>query len=106
VRYIAYSRSEYPLIKYIRAYIRETKRSSNITPIQYSNYEKKPHARNFEEKKMEMKTALLTNENPDLKKERQSCSFNKEELTNLIDGGPNQTNDRRQLGIMLSYLLM
>ena len=53
-----------------------------------------------------MKTALLTKENPDLKKERQSCSFNKEELTNLIDGGPNQTNDRRQLGIMLSYLLM
>ena len=37
-------------------------------------------------------------ENPDLKKERQNCPFNKEEITNLCDGGVEKTEERRQLG--------
>lgn len=39
-----------------------------------------------------------TYENPDLKKERQNCSFDKEEITNLLDGGREKTIERRQLG--------
>lgn len=39
-----------------------------------------------------------TYENPDLKRERQNCPFNKEEITNLIDGGPAKTKERRELG--------
>lgn len=37
-------------------------------------------------------------ENPDFKKERQYCSFNKEEVTNLIDGDQEQTKNRREFG--------
>ena len=37
-------------------------------------------------------------ENPDLRRERQSCHFNKEEITNLIDGGVEKTKERRELG--------
>ncbi len=39
-----------------------------------------------------------TYENPDLKRERQNCHFNKEEITNLIDGGVEKTRERRDLG--------
>nr|CAH0099019.1 unnamed protein product [Daphnia galeata] len=38
-----------------------------------------------------------TYENPDLKKERQNCPFNKEEITNLLDGGKEKTAERKQL---------
>lgn len=38
-------------------------------------------------------------ENPDLKKERSTCMFDKEEITNLIDGDPEKTKERRDLGI-------
>ena len=37
-------------------------------------------------------------ENPDLKRERANCSFNKEEITHLIDGGPEKTKERKELG--------
>lgn len=37
-------------------------------------------------------------ENLDLKRERQNCPFDKEEITNLIDGGADKTDERRQLG--------
>ncbi|EFX90118.1 hypothetical protein DAPPUDRAFT_300149 [Daphnia pulex] len=36
-------------------------------------------------------------ENPDLKKERQNCPFNKEEITHLLDGGKEKTIERKQL---------
>ena len=39
-------------------------------------------------------------ENADLKRERQSCSFNKEEITNLLDGGADKTIERRELGML------
>ena len=35
--------------------------------------------------------------NPDLAKERLNCPFSKEELTNLIDGGPDKTAERRRV---------
>ena len=35
--------------------------------------------------------------NPDLAKERSHCPFPKEELTNLIDGGPDKTAERRRV---------
>jgi acyl-CoA oxidase len=35
--------------------------------------------------------------NPDLARERQNCSFSKEEITNLIDGGPDKTALRRRV---------
>ena len=34
---------------------------------------------------------------PDLEKERQNCPFSQEEITNLIDGGPEKTAERRNL---------
>ncbi len=37
-------------------------------------------------------------ENPDLKKERLNCPFDKEEITNFIDGGIEKTKERRELG--------
>lgn len=37
-------------------------------------------------------------ENPDLRRERSSCPFNKEEITNLIDGSVEKTTERRELG--------
>jgi acyl-CoA oxidase len=37
-------------------------------------------------------------ENPDLKRERSQCLFDKEEITNLIDGGKEKTKERRDLG--------
>jgi len=40
-------------------------------------------------------------ENPDFKKERQYCSFNKEEITNLIDGDQEQTKSRREFGKLI-----
>jgi acyl-CoA oxidase len=35
--------------------------------------------------------------NPDLAKERANCPFSKEELTNIIDGGPDKTAERRRV---------
>lgn len=34
----------------------------------------------------------------DLESERKNCSFDKEELTNIIDGGVEKTQFRRRLG--------
>lgn len=36
--------------------------------------------------------------NPDLQKERDNCTFNITELTNLIDGGPQKTEERKKRG--------
>lgn len=36
-------------------------------------------------------------ENPDLKRERANCSFNKLEITHLIDGGPEKTRERKEM---------
>ena len=44
------------------------------------------------------KMAPVPYENPDLKKERQNCPFNKEEITNIVDGGVEKTKERRDLG--------
>ncbi|KAL4226800.1 Peroxisomal acyl-coenzyme A oxidase 1 [Mactra antiquata] len=35
--------------------------------------------------------------NPDIQKERNTCTFNTEELTNLLDGGPEKTKRRKEL---------
>lgn len=35
--------------------------------------------------------------NPDLARERASATFNIEELTNIIDGGPKKTKWRREI---------
>jgi len=37
--------------------------------------------------------------NDDLRKERTTCTFNTEELTNFIDGGAKNTDKRRKIGI-------
>ena len=37
-------------------------------------------------------------QNPDLKRERENCVFNKEEITNLLDGGATKTAERKALG--------
>lgn len=37
-------------------------------------------------------------ENPDLKRERANCPFDKVEVTHLLDGGSNFTEDRKKLG--------
>ena len=34
---------------------------------------------------------------PDLEKERQNCPFSQEEITNILDGGPEKTAERRGL---------
>ncbi|XP_038207790.1 probable peroxisomal acyl-coenzyme A oxidase 1 [Zerene cesonia] len=34
--------------------------------------------------------------NPDLQRERDNCTFNVTELTNLLDGGPQKTKERKQ----------
>ncbi len=34
---------------------------------------------------------------PDLERERQTCPFSQEEITHLIDGGPQKTKERRAL---------
>lgn len=39
--------------------------------------------------------------NEDLRKEREKCTFNIEELTNFLDGGVNMTIRRRKLGMSL-----
>lgn len=40
--------------------------------------------------------------NPDLQRERDRGNFNVEELTNLLDGGPDKTQERRELGKSIS----
>lgn len=37
--------------------------------------------------------------NEDLKREREKCTFNTEELTNFLDGGADKTLRRRKLGL-------
>ena len=37
----------------------------------------------------------LPNINPDLANERENCPFNLEEVTNLLDGGKEETETRR-----------
>lgn len=44
------------------------------------------------------KMSQSTYENPDLKRERSRCSFNKDEITHLVDGGADRTKLRRQIG--------
>lgn len=39
--------------------------------------------------------------NEDLRRERTKCTFNTEELTNFLDGGANQTLNRRKIGLLL-----
>lgn len=36
--------------------------------------------------------------NPDILKERQSATFNVETLTNILDGSPEKTKRRREIG--------
>ena len=36
--------------------------------------------------------------NPDLQKERDAASFDAMQLTNILDGGPQQTQRRRHIG--------
>ncbi|XP_045509521.1 probable peroxisomal acyl-coenzyme A oxidase 1 [Colias croceus] len=38
----------------------------------------------------------VTKINPDLQRERDNCTFNVTELTNLLDGGPQKTEERKQ----------
>ena len=42
--------------------------------------------------------AAAAYENADLKKERKTCSFDIEEMTNILDGGADKTAERRELG--------
>ena len=42
-----------------------------------------------------MKRTSRENVNPDLAKERENCPFNPEEVTNLLDGGEEETASRR-----------
>lgn len=37
--------------------------------------------------------------NPDIQKERNTCTFNIQELTYLLDGGQEKTKRRKELGI-------
>lgn len=36
--------------------------------------------------------------NPDIKKERERATFNVDKLTNILDGGPQKTKRRREIG--------
>ena len=36
--------------------------------------------------------------NPDLERERKKCSFDPMELTHLLDGGPEKTEERKERG--------
>lgn len=36
--------------------------------------------------------------NPDLERERKKCTFNTQELTHLLDGGPEKTAERKERG--------
>ena len=53
-----------------------------------------------------MMSSSSNRENPDLKKERAKCSFSREEITNLIDGGPNKTQRRRDIGKLYHIFLL
>lgn len=41
--------------------------------------------------------------NPDLAQEREKCTFNPLELTNILDGGPEKTEERRKTGKHLRW---
>lgn len=43
--------------------------------------------------------------NPDLLKERRKCTFDTQELTHLLDGGADKTEERKSRGLTLSVLL-
>lgn len=44
--------------------------------------------------------------NTDLQKERDTCTFNIEELTNYLDGGVNNTEQRRKIGTYFSNFIV
>lgn len=43
--------------------------------------------------------------NPDIKKERQNATFDVEKLTNILDGGPEKTKRRREIGAFEMFSL-
>ena len=44
--------------------------------------------------------------NKDLQRERQKCTFNPTELTNLLDGSPEKTAQRRERGEKIAELVL
>lgn len=53
---------------------------------------------------IDKKMVELQTVNEDLRNERMKCTFNQEELTNFIDGGAENTDRKRKIGI-LYYIL-
>lgn len=43
--------------------------------------------------------------NPDIKRERQNATFDVEKLTNILDGGPEKTKRRREIGEFVVFSL-
>lgn len=48
---------------------------------------------------------VATKVNEDLQRERERCSFSVEELTNFLDGGANFTESRRNMGMLIYFIL-
>ena len=48
-----------------------------------------------------MESNSRLNVNPDLAKERENCPFSLEEVTNLLDGGKEETENRRKFETFL-----
>lgn len=46
--------------------------------------------------------SVKTKVNPDLERERKKCTFNTQELTHLLDGGPEKTAERKERGTSLN----
>ncbi len=44
--------------------------------------------------------------NPDIMKERQNATFDVEKLTNILDGGPEKTKRRREIGKFELFFLI
>lgn len=42
--------------------------------------------------------------NPDIAKERQNATFNVEKLTNILDGSPEKTRRRREIGEFVGFV--
>lgn len=40
---------------------------------------------------------------PDLERERKKCTFNTQELTHLLDGGPEKTAERKERGTVFHW---
>lgn len=53
---------------------------------------------------IDKKMVELQTVNEDLRNERMKCTFNQEELTNFIDGGAENTDKRRKIGILYNIL--